>query len=77
MEPVTKGSVTYVLEQRQHLVVGSIIGDEETDIGVTKHSSNSDQTGSTTRNDTNILPSVLAGLAFSVILVVKVGNSSS
>lgn len=76
-ETASFGPVTYVLEERQHLIVGSVIGNEETDIGITEHSSNSDQTGSTTWNDTDVLPCVLAGLALSVVLVVKFGNSSS
>ena len=53
-----QNNYTYILEQAQHLVVSSIVRNEEANVSISKHSSNSDQTGTTTRHNADILPSV-------------------
>lgn len=72
---IAKGA--YVTEQAQHLIVGSVVGNEEAEIGVSKHGSNSDKAGSAARHDADVLPSVLACFALTVVLIVKRGNSLS
>ena len=69
--------MTHVSEQTQHLIVSSVIGNEEAEVCISEDSGNSDQTCSTTRDDTDVLPSVLACLALTMMVVVEVGNSLS
>lgn len=66
---------THVTEERQHFVVGSVVGNEEAQVGLVEDGSDTNQTGTATRNNGNILPSVLAGLALTMMLVVHVGDS--
>lgn len=61
-----------VLEERQHLVVGRVVGNEETDVGVIQDGSDTDQTGTATRDDGHVFPGVLRLLALTVHLVVHV-----
>ncbi len=49
-----------------------IIRDKKPDIGVIQHRSNPDQAGTASRNNGDVLPGVLAGLALAVHLVVQV-----
>ena len=68
---------TDVLEQAQHLVVGGVIWDEEPNIGIPKHRSDSNQTRSSAWDDADILPCVLTVHSLSVVIIVKVSNSFS
>jgi len=65
---------TYVLEQRQHLIVRRVIRNKETKVGRAQHSRNTDQTRATTRNNSHILPGILALLALTMVLVVQMSN---
>lgn len=56
------------------LVVGSIVWDEEAQIGIVQHGSNSDQARPPTRYDGDILPGVLALLSLAMFMVVQVGD---
>lgn len=67
----------YILKKGQHLVVCSIVRNEEANICVPKNSGNSDKTGPATWDNADILIGIFAGLAFPVILVVEFGNGSS
>lgn len=67
--------VAYVLEKRQHLIIGRVIGNEEANIGVVQHSSDTDQASSTTGDDGNVLPAILAVLALTVHRVVHGSHS--
>ena len=53
-----QNNYTHILEQAQHLVVSSIVRNEEANVGISKHGSNSDQTGTATRHNADILPGV-------------------
>ena len=66
---------TYVLEKRQHLVVSRVVGNKEADVGIVKHSGDTDQTGTATRDNGDVLPGVLAVFTLAVHLVVHVGDS--
>ena len=68
------GVQTHVPEQRQHLIVSSVVRNEEAQIRLVQDGSDPDQTGTAARNDGNVLPGVLASLALAVVLVVHLGN---
>lgn len=68
---------THVLEQRQHLRVRRIIGDGERQIRIAQNGSNSDQAGTSTRNDADILPGILALLPLAVMLIVQTCNGGA
>lgn len=68
-------SQTYVPEQRQHFIVRGIIWDEETQVGLVENRGDSDQTGTTSRDDSHVLPGVLAGLPLAMMLVVHLSDS--
>jgi len=63
-----------VLEQTQHLVVGGVVRNEETEVGVTQDRCYSDETSSATWNDTDVLPGVLACFALAMMCVVELGD---
>lgn len=65
---------THVPEQRQHLVVGGVIRDEEAQVGLVEDGSDPDQPGTATRDDSDVLPRVLASLSLAVVLVVHLGD---
>lgn len=65
---------THVLEQTQHLVVGRVVGQEETEIGGAENGSDADQASAASGHDGDILPSVFALLALAVHDVVEVGD---
>lgn len=65
---------THVSEQRQHLVVGRVVRDEEAQVRLVQDGGDSDQAGTAAGDDGNILPCVLAGLALAVVLVVHLGD---
>lgn len=67
-------SQTHVPEQRQHLIVGGVIRDEETQVGLVENRGDPDQAGTTSRDDSNVLPRVLARLALAMMLVVHLGD---
>lgn len=67
-------SQTHIPEQRQHLVVGGIIWDEETQVGLVENRGNPDQTGTASRDNSHVLPRVLAGLPLAMMLVVHLGD---
>jgi hypothetical protein len=66
---------TYVLEETQHLVVRRVVGQEEGQVGAAEDGGDTDQTGTATGNDGDVLPGVQAVLALAVHLVVEVGDS--
>lgn len=51
-----------------------VVRNEEANVGIIEHGSNTDQSGSPTGNDRDVLPSILAWLALAVHFVVEVGN---
>ena len=63
-----------VLEERQHLVVGCIVGNEEADVGVVEDGGDADKTSAAAGNDAYVLPCVLGFFALAVHLVVEVGD---
>jgi hypothetical protein len=87
--------VTYILEQRKHLVVRfslsaieqelrwgnqgrtCVVRDEEANVGIVQHSSDTDQPGTASRHNGHILPRIFARLVLSMHLVVKMGNGLS
>lgn len=50
---------------------------EESKIGVSDHSSNSDEASSAARDDADVFPGILTLLALTVMLIVEVGDSFS
>lgn len=68
---------THVLEETQHLVVGRVVGQEETQIRVAQHGSDANQASSATGDDGHILPRVQAVLALAMHLVVQLGDGLS
>jgi len=68
---------THITEQSQHLVVGSVVGNEESEVGVSKDGCYPDEASSATWNDTDILPGVLALLSLTMVFVVEVSNGLS
>lgn len=65
---------THVPEERKHFIVRSIIRDEEAQVSLVQHRSNTDQARTTAGYNGNVLPRVLAGLSLSVVFIVHVGN---
>lgn len=63
-----------VLEEGQHFVVSSVIGDEEAQVRIAQNSSDTDKTSAAPRNDTDVLVCVLALPPFAVVFVVERGN---
>lgn len=57
-------------EQTQHLIVGGVIRNEETEVGVTQDGCYANETGSATWDDTDVLPRVLACFALTMMCVV-------
>ena len=68
-------TVTNVFEETQHLIVGSIVRDEESEVGIPEDSSNSDETCSSSRYDAYVFPGVLTLLALTMVGVVEIGDS--
>jgi hypothetical protein len=68
---------TYVSEERQHLVVRSVVGDEEAEIAVPENSSNTDQASSSSRHNAHVLPCVLALPPLAMVLIVQLRNRLS
>jgi len=68
---------TYVLEQAQHLIVSSVVGDEKSEVGIVKNSGNPDQARPSARHNTHVLPRILGVFALAVILIVEVCDSGS
>jgi hypothetical protein len=68
---------TDILEQAQHLVVSGIVWDEESNVGISQYSSDSDQTSPSAGHHADILPRVLAALSLPVVVIVEVSNSLS
>jgi hypothetical protein len=54
-----------------------IVGNEEADVSIVKNGSNTDETSTSTGDNGDILPGVLARQALSVHLVVQVGHCLS
>jgi hypothetical protein len=71
------GNSGEVLEETQHFIVGRVVWQEERQVRVTQDGSNTDQTSTTTGDNGNVLPSILALFSLSVGLVVELGNSLS
>ena len=70
-------SYTDILEKPKHFIVRSVVRDEEAQICVAQYRSNTDQPSSASGNNTDILPRVLAVLAFSIVVIVEVCDCSS
>lgn len=66
--------LTYVLEERQHLRIRRVIGNGEAQVRVAQNGSNSNETGSSTRHNADILPRILALFTLSVVLIVEFRN---
>ncbi len=54
-----------------------IVGNEKANVGIVQHRSDANQPGTTTRNNRNVLPCILAGLALAMVLIVEMGNGLS
>lgn len=65
---------THVPEERKHFIVRSVVRNEEAQVRLVQHGSDTNQAGTTTGHDGNILPRVLAGLSLSVVLIVHAGD---
>src|SRR5271156_2879533 len=61
---------TDILEQAQHLVISGVVWNEESNISISQHCSDSDQASSSAGHYADILPGVLAFLALPVVVVV-------
>ena len=61
--------------KRQHLVVCRVIWDEEAQVSVSKDSRNSDQASSSSWDNAHVLPSILRGFSFTMMLIIELGNS--
>jgi len=72
-----KQNLTYVLEKRQHFIVRCVIRDEESQIRIVQHSRNAYQARATPRDNTHILPRILARLALSMMHIIQIGDRSS
>lgn len=66
-----------VAEQGQHLIVGSVVRYEETQVGIIQDSSNPDEARPSARYDGYVLPCVLTFLPLAMVGIVKVGNGNS
>lgn len=75
--PTSVTNCTHVLEQRQHLRVGRVIRDRERQVRISQNSSNTDQTRTTTGNNADVLPSVLTGLALTIVLIVEASDGGT
>lgn len=68
---------TDILEQAQHLVISGVVWNEESNIGISQHCSDSDQASSSAGHYADILPGVLAFFALPVVIVVEFCNGLS
>ena len=59
------------------LVVGSVVWDEEAQVGIIQHSGDSNEARPATRHNGNILPGILALLPLAMLMVVEIGYSFS
>lgn len=66
---------TYVSEQRQHFVICSVVGDEETQVSLVQDGGDTDQASTATGHDGHVLPRILGRLALSVVGIVHLGDS--
>ena len=69
-----KKTWTYVAKERQHLIVGCIVGNEESKVGIVEDCSYANEARSPTWNYANVLPGILTLFAFSVMCVIQVGH---
>ena len=67
-----RGDGGEVFEQREHLVVGRIVWDEEAQVGIVQDSCDPNQAGPATGYDADVFPRVLRGLALAVEVIVEV-----
>jgi hypothetical protein len=68
---------TDILEKPQHFIIRSVVRNEEAQICIAQYRSDTDQPSSASRNNTDILPGVLALFALSVVVIVEVCDRSS
>lgn len=59
-------------KQGQHLVVGGVIGDEESQVGVTNDGGDANEACATAGDDADIFPRVLGGFSLAVVGIVEV-----
>jgi hypothetical protein len=71
------GGKTDILEQAQHLVISGVVWNEESNIGISQHCSDSDQASSSAGHYADVLPGVLAFFALPVVIVVEFCNGLS
>lgn len=74
MHTIDHHSAPFCTDKRQHLVVGSVIWDEEAQVGIAKNCSNANKASTSAWNDADILPGILALLSFAVMLIVQLGH---
>jgi hypothetical protein len=67
------GNRSEILKQRQHLVVGRVVRDEESEVGVSEHGGDTDKSCAAAGHDADVFAGVLGRFAFAVVLVVKMG----
>lgn len=72
-----RDQATHIAEQRKRLRISRVIRNEEAKIGIPKNSSDSGQPGSATRDNTHVLPSILARFALTMVLIVQIGDGLS
>jgi hypothetical protein len=66
---------TDVLKQAQHFVVCGVVWDKESNVGISQHSGDSDETRSSARDHTHVFPRVLAVFALPMVVIVEVRDS--
>ena len=69
--------MSYVTEQAQHFIVGSVVRNEESQVSIAQHGRYPNETSSATWNDTDILPGVFALLVLTMVLIIEIGNGRS
>ncbi|KAI7341538.1 aminotransferase [Hortaea werneckii] len=68
------GHRSKVPKQAEHLVVGSVVRDEEAEIGVAQHGGDADEPCAAAGDDAHVLPGILAFFALAVVGVVELGD---
>lgn len=67
----------HILEQTQHLIVGSVVWHKETQVGIANDGGNANETSSAAWNNAHILPRVFARFVLTVVLIVQIRDSFS
>lgn len=74
---LARRSSTHITKQGQHLVVCSVIRDEEAQVGLIEDSGDADQTSPAAWDYGDVLPCILTFLALPVMSIVQVRDGNS